>query len=243
MYYIEHGNNACPTIIMLHGAFFVDTFGRQYPLSDRYHMVVPHIKGFGKAAHEKFETGTAVEELRQFISQYEEPLYLVGFSLGAQLAFKLLSENPKLFKKAILVSPFLLQKETIDDEMMHENLKMLQSMKSKFTCNMIGLMNGLPKQARAEFVESMQLVSEETVRNCVDNGISFDTVSGFSACNVPTLAIAGGKEQAAVKDSVKHMAEMNAHCQYQIWDKAKHNIPPMHAKRFNEAILSFFDEA
>lgn len=105
---------------------------------------------------------------------------------------------------------------------------------------MIGLMNGLPRQARAEFVESMQLVSEETVRNCVDNGISFDTVDSFPRCNVPVLALAGGREQAEVKDSVMRMAELNPHCQYQIWEKAAHNIPPVFAKRFNETILSFF---
>ena len=240
MYCSIHGERNSPTIILLHGAFFVDTFGRQYPLSDRYHMVVPHIPGFGKAAKETFEAETAADELKEFISQYEEPVYLIGFSLGAQLAFKLLSESPELFKKAILVSPALTQKETIADETLNENLKMLRSMKNKFACKMIGLMNGLPKQARAEFVESMQLVTEETVRNCVDNRISFDTVGGFSECDVPVLALAGGKEQAAVIEGVKHMAEINAHCQYQIWDNAKHNIPPVFAKRFNETILSFF---
>ncbi len=235
-----HGDRTSPTIIMLHGAFFVDTFGRQYPLSDRYHMVIPHIRGFGKAATETFEAKAAANELKEFISQYEKPVFLIGFSLGAQLAFKLLSESPELFQKAILVSPFLTYGETIADDVLNKNLKMLRSMKNKLTCNMIGLMNGLPKQARAEFMESMQLVSEETVRNCVDNRISFDTVDRFSECDVPILALAGSKEQTAVKDSVKHMAEMNAHCQYQIWDHAKHNIPPVFAKRFNETILSFF---
>ena len=241
MYFSIHGNRNLPVIVMLHGAFLVDTFGRQYPLSDRYHMVVPHIRGFGRAARETFETEAAADELKEFISQYERPVYLIGFSLGAQLAFKLLSESPELFKKAILVSPFLTHKETVSDETLNENLKMLRSMKNKFTCNMIGLMNGLPGQARAEFVEAMQLVSEETVRNCVDNGISFDTVGGFSACDVPVLALAGGKEPAGVKDSVIELAEMNAHCRYQIWDNAKHNIPPVFAKRFNETILSFFN--
>ena len=165
---------------------------------------------------------------------------LIGFSLGAQLAFKLVSENPELFRKAILVSPFLTRKEKISDLVTEENLKMLRSMKNRVFCREIALMNGLPKQSRAEFVESMQLVSEETVRNCVDNGISFDTVDSYSACKVPILALAGGKEQAEVTNSVKRMAELNPHCRCEIWDKAKHNIPPVFAKRLNETILSFF---
>ena len=240
MYFIELGDRRAPTVIMLHGAFFVDAFGQQYPLSDRYHLVIPHIKGFGKAAKETFETGPALEEVRELISQYGELVYVIGFSLGAQLAFKLVSENPELFRKAILVSPFLMKKDEISDRVTDENLKMLRSMKNRFFCHAIGLMNGLPKQSRADFVESMQLVSEETVRNCVDNGISFDAVDSYSACNVPILALAGGKEQAEVKDSVKRMAELNPRCRYEIWDKAKHNIPPVFAKRLNETILSFF---
>ena len=240
VYYIELGDRSAPTVIMLHGAFFVDAFGRQYPLSNQYHLVIPHIKGFGKAAKETFETGSALEELRELVSQYDEPVYLIGFSLGAQLAFKLVSENPELFRKVILVSPFLLKKDEISEQVTDENLKMLRSMKNRFFCHAIGLMNGLPKQSRADFVESMQLVSEETVRNCVDNGISFDTVDSYSACNVPILALAGEKEQAEIKESVERMAELNPHCRCEIWDKAKHNIPPVFAKRLNETILSFF---
>ena len=240
VYYIELGDRSAPTVIMLHGAFFVDAFGRQYPLSNQYHLVIPHIKGFGKAAKETFETGPALEELRELVSQYDEPVYLIGFSVGAQLAFKLVSENPELFRKAILVSPFLMKKDEISDRVTEENLKMLRSMKNRVFCRAIALMNGLPKQSRADFVESMQLVSEESVKNCVDNGISFDTVDSFSACNVPILALAGEKEQAEIKDSVKRMAELNPRCRYEIWDKAKHNIPPVFAKRLNETILSFF---
>lgn len=127
MHFIELGNIENPTIVMLHGAFFVDTFGRQYPLSDRYHIVIPHIKGFGKAANETFETKSAADELSEFISQYEKPVYLIGFSLGAQLAFKLVSENAELFNKAMVVSPFLVGKDNIPDKVRDENLKMLRS--------------------------------------------------------------------------------------------------------------------
>ncbi len=240
MYQIELGDRANPTIVLLHGAFFVDSFGRQYPLRERFHMVIPHIKGFGKAAKETFKTESALEELRALVSQFDKPIYLIGFSLGAQLAFRLVSDNPESFQKAILVSPFLVKRDAIPTQIMDKNLKMLRSMKNRAFCSVIGLMNGLPKQSRAEFVESMQAVSEETVRNCVDNGISLDTVGGFSECPVPILALAGGKEQAEIQDSVKRMAERNPHCRYEIWDKAKHNIPPMFAARFNETILSFF---
>ena len=43
----EYGKGNPKTIVMLHGAFFVHTYGRQYQLSQEYHIVVPHIMGFG----------------------------------------------------------------------------------------------------------------------------------------------------------------------------------------------------
>ena len=43
-------------IIMLHGANFVHSFGKQYPLADTYHIIVPHIMGYGDETGRIFET-------------------------------------------------------------------------------------------------------------------------------------------------------------------------------------------
>lgn len=100
------------------------------------------------------------------------------------------------------------------------------------------MMNGLPSALRKEFVEQMQKVKLETIRNAVDNGITFDSVPEFVNVNFPVIALAGGKEQQDIQDSVKKMAELNnANCRYEIWEKAAHNIPPMFSKRFNQLIL------
>ena len=43
----EYGKENESIIVMLHGANFVHCYGRQYPLAEKYHIVVPHIMGFG----------------------------------------------------------------------------------------------------------------------------------------------------------------------------------------------------
>ncbi len=239
MYFDEHGNNACPTVVMLHGAFFVETYGRQYTVGEQYHLVVPHIKGFGKAASEIFETNAAIVELVELIEPFA-PVYLIGFSLGAQLAFKLVSEYPAFFKRAIIVSPWLVNKSPVPDEILNANLKQLSQMKNRVFCKMIGIMNGMPRKQRNELADAMQLVSEETVMNCVDNHISFETVPHFEQCRVPVLAIAGSKENDDIKNSVRRMADTNVFCECQIWEKAGHNIPPVFHRRFNQAMTAFF---
>ena len=159
----QYGVKNYKIIVMLHGANFVHCYGRQYALSKKYHLVVPHIMGFGDEADTVFDTEACIVEL-------------------------------------------------------------------------VELIKGFSKKARKDFVQHMQNVKPETIRNCVNNGISFESVQGFSQVSFPIVALAGAKEQPEIIASVKRMAELNPHCQHQIWEKAGHNIPPVFAKRFNALI-------
>ena len=237
MYVEEYGKENKSAIVMLHGANFVHCFGRQFSLADKYHIAVPHIMGFGNEADRVFDTETCIRELAGYIRSFDSKVLLIGFSLGAQLAYKLISEYPDLFYAAIIVSPWLNKEEPELSEVMRMNEKQFYSLKKKWLCNLIGMMNGLPSAQRKEFVRQMQKVKIETIRNSVDNGIAFDSVPGFEIVDFPVIALAGGKEQQSVLDSVKRMAEINNNCRYEIWEKAAHNIPPMFSKRFNKLIM------
>ena len=160
----------------------------------------------------------------------------MGFSLGAQVGFKLLAEHPELFTCAVLVSPWLIKDRETLDKVVAANEKQLATFKKKWLCGLIARMNGFTKEQRISFVEQMQKVTPETVRNAVDNGITLESVSGFDKVEVPVLALAGAKEQDFVRDGVKKLSEMNKNCTSEIWEKAAHNIPPMFAKQFNERI-------
>lgn len=76
----------------------------------------------------------------------------------------------------------------------------------------------------------------ETIRNSVDNGITFESELKFADITFPVIALAGAKDQKDILESVKKMAEINSNCRYEIWDRAAHNIPPLFAKRFNKLI-------
>ena len=151
--------------------------------------------------------------------------------MGAQLAFKLVSEYPELFYSAIIVSPWLNKTESSLAEAMKMNEKQFASFKKKWLCNIIGMMNGLPREPRKKFVHQMQNVKIDTIRNSVNNGITFESEPDFAKVPIPIIALAGGKEPKEVMDSVKRMAEINPNCRCEIWDKAAHNIPPMFAKK------------
>ena len=239
MYYEEYGNKDNKTIVFLHGAYFVQSFGRQYSLAGKYHLVVPHITGFGKEVETIFKTDVAVEDIAQIIRSLDKKVTLVGFSLGAQLAVAVAKKYPELLSGAVVVSPWLIKNEPFKTQILEANLKQHKSLKRKWFCNFVGLMNGLPKAQRKEFVEQSIKVKEETIRNVVENNITLETGANI---DIPMLALAGGKEQTEVTDSVKKMAELNPGCRYEIFEKAAHNIPPLFHKRFNELLEDFITE-
>lgn len=243
MHFEEFGKEHEKTIVMLHAANYVHVFAKQYCLSDEYHLIVPHLMGYGEETDKTFSTEEQIKELADFISSLGKKAALVGFSLGAQVGFKLLSEHSELFSCAVLVSPWLIKERETLDKVVAMNEKQLATFKKKWLCGLIARMNGFTKEQRTSFVEQMQKVTPETVRNAVDNGITLDSVGGFDRVDVPVLALAGAKEQDFVRKSVQKMAEMNKNCTCEIWDKAAHNIPPMFAKRFNEQLRGFIGKA
>lgn len=137
----EYGKENNSIIVMLHGANFVHCYGRQYSLANSFHIIVPHIMGFGDEAGRIFYTDTCCAELVNMIRSLNKKVLLVGFSLGAQLAFKLVSEYPELFYSAIIVSPWLNKTESSLAEVMKMNEKQLQKSRQK---NMSGKKTSYP---------------------------------------------------------------------------------------------------
>ena len=44
MHYYEYGKENDKTIVFLHGANFVHSFGRQYPLAEKHHLIIPQMR-------------------------------------------------------------------------------------------------------------------------------------------------------------------------------------------------------
>ena len=101
MYCEEYGKENEKIIVMLHGANFVHSFGKQYPLADRYHIIGPHLMGFGNETDKTFNADEQVRVLAEFISSLGKKAALVGFSLGAQIGCRLVAEHQELFTCAI----------------------------------------------------------------------------------------------------------------------------------------------
>lgn len=241
MYFEQYGDSQKPTIVFLHGAHFVHSFGRQYVLSDRYYLVVPHIMGYGNDADRVFDPDQAVRELADYIRGLNKTVMLVGFSLGAQLAVRLISEYGELFNSAVIVSPWLIKEEPMLSKMLAANEKQLLFMQKKWLCSLMGLMYGLPGAQRKEFVGQVQKEQLETIRNTVYNNITLESVGGLANAGIPMIALAGAKEPAVVKESVTALHQINIKCRVEVWEGAEHNIPMAFDTRFNTLLCEMME--
>lgn len=242
MFYTEYGDRSKPSIVLLHGANFTDIYVNQYALSEQYHLILPHITGFGQESETVFTTKKAVSDIVALIHNLNKKVYLVGFSLGAQLCFRIVMDYPELVKGVIFISPWLIKKKENMNSVIDANLREVKMMKNKFLCRLQGRKNGMSKEIREIYVEQMQKVKLETVRNFVNNGIELATAPSFADIEVPMLALAGEHESDDVRRSVTELATMNRNCQCEIWENAAHNIPPVFSERLNCTIEHFINK-
>ena len=239
MYFEKYGKRENPVIVFLHGANLVQSFVKQYKaFQNEYCLIVPHITGYGKEADTVYTTEKAMADITELIKSLDRKVILTGFSLGAQLAVKLVAEHEELFDGVIAISPWLIKERKFLEKVVKQNEKSYGMIKIKWLAKLSGLMIGLDKENREQLALDCQNVKKETIINSVDNGIEIDKMPEFFNVKVPVLAICGKKEYPAVSESVKKMAE-NPNCKYEIWDKAAHNIPTSFSEKLNDKIAEF----
>ena len=237
MVFEEYGKKNFDIIFMLHGFHNVHCFHKQYILKRKYHIMVPNLLGFGECTSKIFETNSQISEIVNYLSSLEKKVILVGFSLGAALAFKLVSEYENFFKSAVLVSPCLLWDKNLLKEYTKGALKGLKFFKNKVFVKLLSLLNGMPKQYRLKMAEQMPKVQENTVINAINCGIDFDSVKGFNKVSIPVTVFFGEKEPDITKNSCRKLCEINKNCELKVIKGASHNIPTKFCKQFNEFLF------
>ncbi len=236
MFVEEYGKENKKIIVMLHGLYNVHSFRKQYELSKKYKIVIPHLMGFGKNAGKNiFNTEKQVKDLYDIVKSFDSKVTLVGFSLGAEIAFKLLCEHKELFHSVILISPWLIKDDKkFLQEIKISALKGLNFIKKRWLCYIMCFISRIPRFYIKDFVNQIHNINKDTVLNAVDSGISFKTVNNFDKINIPVLTIVGEKELSVIKDSAEMLKKINnEYCKIVCVKSAGHNIPTKFSKQLN----------
>lgn len=244
MFYEEYGSRELPTIIMLHGGGMVHSFVNQYILSDRFHLVIPHLYGNGRESNVEYNPIESVKAIAKIINGIgKNKVSIVGYSIGAQLIIPLLCNYEHLFDKAIMVSPWLIKSEKTIKLYSKISALTYPMFKSKLLIKPQLKLFGLNEAQLNECISYYQVMKKENLLAFWTNGINIYDYTEFKNVQIPMLALSGKKEISEMIKSVKHLGDVSPNCKVEIWENFKHDIPFKDPQRFNKAIVDFLSYA
>jgi pimeloyl-ACP methyl ester carboxylesterase len=240
MFYEEYGSRELPTIIMLHGGGVVHSFFNQYILSNRFHLVIPHLYGNGRESHVQYDPIENVKAIAKIINKIgKNKVSIVGFSIGAQITIPLLCNYEHLFSKAIMISPWLIKSEKTLKKFSKLAALTYPMYKSKLLMKLQLKTLGLNELQLNECISYFQVMKKENLLAFWNNGINICDYPEFINIQIPMLAITGKKEIPDMAKSVKYLGEVNPNCKVEIWENYNHNIPFKNPERLNKTIVDF----
>lgn len=245
LYYEEFGNAENPTVVLLPGADMAPTFALQYPaLIGKYHLVLVHILGTGKSSGRLWSLQENMDGILEIIKALgKNQVTLCGFSMGAQLTVALVCKAPELFRKAVIVSAWLIKPPK-------ETKRMVNLMEVIFP---LGTWTHLlKKQAKMlrldeaqteEYIRAAKGSRRENIKRYSYDGVELAKLPEFADVKIPMLALCGEKEDRVMMvPSTKRLGEMNPHCRTMILPNHAHDIPYKNPEEFTRILLNFLEE-
>jgi pimeloyl-ACP methyl ester carboxylesterase len=170
----------------------------------------------------------------------DEPVVLVGHSMGGMIAQETYVRYPQLIKALVLcfTSPaFAGGNSEFTRQFIAARIGPLDEGKTmaQIAAQLIPTMGSNSKLA----VQIMAGVPPDTYRRAVHLLTTFDRRKELAAIKVPTLVVAGSEDKTAPPAVMERMALKIPHAEYVLLDNCGHLGPMDQPDAFNAALLSF----
>lgn len=241
MVFDTYGNSKNPTLVLLHGAAALDTFAHQYQaLSRWFHVLVPHLPGAGEAAAEAYDPQAICDALAVWIASLNAGKVLVmGHSVGGQLAVKLVSEHEELFSRAVFLSAWLISSEKSVKSLVSVAKMSYGAIKSAPLIRLQAKYWGLTPEQTERLVSYSQKIKLNTYVGFYANRIHLKDLPGYSAVQIPMMAMCAKGETAEMKASLHALGEQNANCLTVLFPQGSHDFVLRNSNLLNPMLLDF----
>lgn len=242
MFYNEYGDRENETIVLLHCAGILDMFEFMYDLSQKYHLVVPHILGTGNEVDRPYSLNGSVDGIIEIIEGLgKDKVYVVGHSLGGILAFSLLAQREDLIKKAIISSPMLsVSKLTLPFMTAYIRI-MYPLLRSKTMGKIFVNFINLSKEKERIFLAYWSKVTLKTWVAYFSDGLDIKDFCHFGMVKTPILLMSGKKELKLIKKSIQSIRDLKSDCRVLEIEKMGHDHPVKAGEGFRKTLLDFFN--
>lgn len=242
LYFDEYGDNSRPAILLLHGAAALDVFCRQYCLAQKYYLIVPHLPGAGKAADRAYEPEKLTEELLKLIDRLpQKKVGVIGHSLGAQLAVRLVSVRPESFRFAVFLSAWVNPKPETVQMYCRWSAIMVEMLHWKWLVRLSGRYWQYTREQADFMAEYTKHITAKIYRSFFENTLDLQKLPAYFAVDIPMLAICAAGETQDMKTSL-HLLGRNPHCRTMSLPAGGHDFPVRQAKQLNPILEKFIQD-
>ena len=216
LYIQSSGPANAPTVVFLHGgggeAWMWKPVIRHLP---DYHCLTADLPEHGQSRHiAPFSMGLAAEKVADLIrtQAHNGKAIVVGLSEGAQVTVQLLATAPELVNKAIVSSALLRPMPGMGWASSPPMIAWTYRMSIPPFLNNdwwirlnMKYATGIPGEYYTEFKKSFQATTEAQFVNLMLANQTYRLPKGLEQATAPTLVLAGKKEYAAMKQSVRDL--------------------------------------
>ena len=238
--YDIYGDTDAPILIFLHGAMSTHSFTNQYYLADRFCIVVPHLFGSGEEITTVYTPEAQLVALEKLvISLSSRPKYIIGHSLGAELALALMVRNPKEFSGVVFLSPWV--NSTTKYSQLFARLAPVLYLSTRWQwLQKWQLKQWNYSHEQTQFhLDYIRKTTRENCRNFYVNRIHLDDYPEYKQIQLPMLAICGSREFSEIKSSLQEMGRRNPNCKTMVLTGLSHDFPQRKFKELNPIIEEF----
>ncbi|MEZ4509443.1 MAG: alpha/beta hydrolase [Eubacteriales bacterium] len=241
MVFDSYGDSKNPTLVLLHGAAALDTFTHQYDaLTERFHVLVPHLPGAGEAAAEAYNPQETSDALAAWIKSLNVGKVLVmGHSVGGQLAVKLVSEHEELFSRAVFLSAWLISSEKSVKTLASIAKMSYGAIKNAYLLRMQAKYWGMSEQQAEKLVAYTQKIKRNTYVGFYANRILLKDLPGYAKVSIPMLAMCAKGETAEMKASLNALGEQNTNCLTVLFPQGSHDFVMRNCRLLNPMLMDF----
>lgn len=238
------GNSDGDLIIWLHGGGLC---GRMWDLQCAhfrdYLNITVDLPGHGKSKNALFTIPSATEPIYAIIEKHrkDKKVYMVGFSLGAQVLVEYLSLNPNHIDKALIHSALVVPIPW---------MKLLSGPYAWLATKLSKRKFFLKKQAKALhlagteedwFYETVSSITRPQFKQMLLENATYGLPSSFSEVKSDLFLLYGAKELKAMKQSYHALLNQHTKAQGRMVEGQTHGICLFSPSFFNEILRSFLE--
>lgn len=240
MNYREYKRANSPLLVFLHGGGVSGWMWYEQIefFSENYHCLVPDLPGHGLSKDEPFSIQDSANEILDLIKvrKNDQPIIVVGFSLGAQILVQMLSEDQNLIDFAVINSALT--------KPMKNSSKLLYPL-FKITFPLVKLKSFAKLQAKVLYIREEQFNSyyQETINMSFDSFIQvmkenmkFQIPEHYKESNAKILVTVGEKEKRVMRNSAKELVRLNKRSKGIIIPNIGHGISLANPIFFNQML-------